>query len=304
MRRNAELMFRSAAAGSSTRTFLLPKPTPRPPPVVGSLNPPPDTPSAATSAADSALVLSIRDTTLLASSTGFRTWGSAPLLSRLIAVDPFTFVEPSPAPLRILELGSGTGLVGLTIAAALASVGQPATVELTDFEAPVLDNLQHNVASNKLALGSTSVKISRLDWTDFFDGRLTHDSTGEFDYILGADLVYEPEHLNWLHATVSSLLRFPSSSFPSPTFHLVLPLRSTHAKEHYGFDAAFSVAGDGVEGRWRCDAHGVRWRLTTLQRTDATGEDGFGGARERAAEGSESKVGRYWVYRIGWRKVE
>lgn len=295
-----------SAAGASTRTFLLPSPSPAPPSTPPSFDvafhtPPPHDLHRLASASKP-LPLAIRDTTLLASSTGFRTWGSAPLLSRLIAARPLDFVGPSSTSLRILELGSGTGLVGLATAAALSRIGQLATIDLTDYEEHVLDNLAHNVGLNSETLGSTDVAVKRLDWTDFHEGRSARSSTRQYDYVFGADLVYEPQHLEWLHATVSALLRFPSTDSPTlPTFHLVLPLRSTHASEHDGFDAAFSAEGDGMEGRDRFDAEGRKWRLTTLERTDATGEDGFGGARERAAEG---KVSRYWVYRIGWRRAE
>ncbi|ORY88223.1 putative methyltransferase-domain-containing protein [Leucosporidium creatinivorum] len=292
------------AAGASTRTFLLPSLSSRPPKTSHSqsLDSPLPLDSSPPARASPFLPLIIRDTTLLASSTGFRTWGSAPLLSRLIAAQPYDFVTPSPTPLHILELGSGTGLVGLTTAAALSSIGQAASIDLTDFEEHVLDNLAHNAGLNAGTLGSTNVAVERLDWTDFHEGRLTRTSAREYDYVFGADLIYEPQHLNWLHATVSALLRFPSAdSSTVPTFHLVLPLRSTHALEHDGFDAAFSAEGDGREERETVDAEGGRWRLTTLERSDATGEDGFGGARERAAEG---KVSRYWVYRIGWSRVE
>jgi hypothetical protein len=223
----------------------------------------------------------------------------------LIASSPSDFFpSSSPSstpPVRTLELGSGTGLVGLTAAAVLHRLEVPATIDLSDFEDAVLENLAHNLALNVSQLGTASIGIKRLDWTEFYDTREDPvlDWGRTYDTIFGADLIYEPQHPESIHATVSALLRFPDASFPSPTFHLVLPLRSTHAAEHNAFDAAFSSDGPG-EARFTMDEEGRKWRLVTTDRRDATGEDGFGGGRKRG----EAQVAWYWVYRIGWQRVD
>ncbi|KAI5476481.1 hypothetical protein MNV49_007728 [Pseudohyphozyma bogoriensis] len=202
-------------------------------------------------------------------------------------------------------MGAGTGLVGFAAAAVLGKmeggghVDAGVDVELSDWEPFVLENLRHNLSLNSDLTTSSSnvnISISKLDWSAFpSTTNGPHDvvpDEGRFDTILGADLVYEPQHTTWVHATVSSLLAFPSPSNPHPTFHLVLPLRSTHVAEHTAFDKMFTRENaKAIE-----DERGKRWRLVTKSREDASGADGFGGKDEAR------KVG-YWVYRIGWEEV-
>ncbi|KAI3451698.1 hypothetical protein Pfo_008363 [Paulownia fortunei] len=89
--------------------------------------------------------------------------------------------------LRVLELGSGTGLVGIAAAALLG-----ANVTVTDLP-HVLPNLQFNVAANAgiLELHGGAVDAAALKWGD------TKDMEGigrEYDVILGSDVVYH-DHL-------------------------------------------------------------------------------------------------------------
>ncbi|XP_059624676.1 uncharacterized protein LOC132267541 [Cornus florida] len=89
--------------------------------------------------------------------------------------------------LRILELGSGTGLVGISAAAILG-----ADVTVTDLT-HVLPNLRFNADANAdvLARHGGAVEVAALGWGEADQmervGR-------EFDLILGSDVVYH-EHL-------------------------------------------------------------------------------------------------------------
>ncbi|OVA18716.1 Nicotinamide N-methyltransferase-like [Macleaya cordata] len=88
-------------------------------------------------------------------------------------------------PLRILELGSGTGLAGI---AAAAIIGSSCSVTLTDLP-HVLQNLHFNTAANSsmLALRGASVNVAALRWGEMDD----MESIGrDFDIILGSDVVY------------------------------------------------------------------------------------------------------------------
>lgn len=85
--------------------------------------------------------------------------------------------------LRILELGSGTGLVGIVAAAILS-----ANVTLTDLP-HVLPNLQFNVDTNAavVAAAGGSLQVSSLRWGEVEDA----EHVGrEFDLILASDVVY------------------------------------------------------------------------------------------------------------------
>ncbi|KAL7131891.1 hypothetical protein ABFS83_12G035400 [Erythranthe nasuta] len=87
--------------------------------------------------------------------------------------------------LRILELGSGTGLVGIAAAALLG-----ATVTVTDLPR-VLPNLQYNVDANAGILaaagGGGTVGVAALAWGD----RSHMEAVGvDYDIVLGSDVVY------------------------------------------------------------------------------------------------------------------
>lgn len=245
--------------------------------------------------------INIRETTLLGHSTGFRTWGSAPLLARLLCTSPEEFFpSQAPTPRRILELGSGTGLVGMVVAALL--VDQAASVHLTDFDPIILSNLLHNLSLNP-TLSPLQVSVKPLDWSTFYTSRLDPPPGRErYDTIFAADVIFEPSHAPWIHATVSALLHFPSSSSHSPTLHLILPLRRTHFDHTLAFDAAFSsaivVRTEETEERTSVDEQGLRWRLSTQNRVTLRGPDGFGSGKEVRDDGE------YWLYRIRWVKVE
>ncbi|KAI3978809.1 hypothetical protein MKX01_015984 [Papaver californicum] len=100
-------------------------------------------------------------------------------------------------PLRILELGSGTGLVGIAAAAILSS-----SCIITDLP-HVLPNLQFNAAANSTMLVSRggSVNVAALRWGEKDDMELMGR---EFDIILGSDVVY----YNYLYDPLLQTLRF------------------------------------------------------------------------------------------------
>ncbi|KAJ7178284.1 putative methyltransferase-domain-containing protein [Mycena filopes] len=186
-------------------------------------------------------------------SVGAQTWGGACVLSEMIAAHPpdfGLFTAGSPTPLRVLELGAGTGLVGLTFTAAAKSTGIPATVVCTDFYPSVLENLASNISANfpipDPDLNPTVVRISShfLDWSSFTGAdtvpSLPPPLDAAFDVILGADIIYEPAHAPWVHACVSRLLDHSTAA----EFHLVIPLRQTHALESGSVEAVF-LGGEG-----------------------------------------------------------
>ncbi|XP_043694993.1 protein-lysine methyltransferase METTL21D-like [Telopea speciosissima] len=102
--------------------------------------------------------------------------------------------------LRILELGSGTGLVGITAAAILG-----ANVTLTDLP-NVVPNLQSNVDANcnTLTLNGGSINVVTLRWGEAED----MESIGhEFDLLLASDVVYHDHLFDPLLKTLQFYLR-------------------------------------------------------------------------------------------------
>ncbi|KAI0344246.1 hypothetical protein BDW22DRAFT_1419267 [Trametopsis cervina] len=200
------------------------------------------------------------------SSMGAQTWGGACLLADMIVQTPLDFgltAHTGKQP-RILELGAGTGLVGLTAAKLIESWGSTAQVVLTDFQPSVLRNLANNVAENFIALTTGDITISShyLDWSNP-PNPLVPPFEQQFDVIYGADIIYEIDHARWIKTCVEKFLRKPSldsliSLPPSspdanpviyPRFHLVIPFRQTHTVESDTVETVFPFA-PSVRAGW------------------------------------------------------
>ncbi|KAK0549674.1 hypothetical protein OC846_001648 [Tilletia horrida] len=165
-----------------------------------------------------------------AAAVGVQTWAAAAFLSDWLIRD-ITKLHGSldvskcstVSPLRIIELGAGTGLVGLAVAQHLATNRKDLNFEvcLTDFHEQVLDNLRYNVEENLPASDSTTqsasirVHVKALDWEEIHTGgQWTSDQwwpsqKGSWSTILAADCVYSPSHATWLASTMAFLLAKP-----------------------------------------------------------------------------------------------
>ncbi|XP_057955307.1 uncharacterized protein LOC131149141 [Malania oleifera] len=137
----------------------------------------------------------------------FQLWPAATTLVSLLDLHRS---DPSGSPLsaallanrsrlRVLELGSGTGLVGIAAAAILG-----AAVTLTDLP-HVLPNLQFNADANaeSLTLHGGAVDVAPLRWGEESDA----EAVGrEFDLILCSDVVYHDHLYDPLLKTLRFLL--------------------------------------------------------------------------------------------------
>ncbi|KAJ5712031.1 hypothetical protein N7488_006187 [Penicillium malachiteum] len=162
------------------------------------------------------LTLTLHEPSLTSDNLGMKTWVSSYLLSRRLhnllesppslvpsgPTDPSVAQADSQNKLRALELGSGTGLVGLAFA---ALYGKTATTHLTDLP-EIVPNLEHNRALNVELLNNTEANVTTgvLDWSVIPEPQPTAEE--RFDVILAADPLYSPKHPAWLVQTVGTWL--------------------------------------------------------------------------------------------------
>ncbi|KAH8922552.1 hypothetical protein BT69DRAFT_1320094 [Atractiella rhizophila] len=231
-----------------------------------------------------AVSIDIRSGTLVGGSLGTITWSSAPLLAHMLVSNPQKFFSsPSNKSLRVLELGSGTGLVGLTAAKILrqwlqrqrnaqAAINPEDLVVLSDFDPNVLENLQHNLEVNfPDTRDGVTVRIMDLSWNLFLpDSFIRAPSLTPFSILLAADIMYDPDQVPAVYHTVLRLL-----SKPDGIFHLVIPLRETHRWEIANIEESFDKGTDG---------------LKILRKEELWGDDEFGDGEEK----------RHRYFQIGW----
>jgi predicted nicotinamide N-methyase len=158
----------------------------------------------------------------------------------------FDLLKPEHAAKpQILELGSGTGLVGL----AMASLG--ADVVLTDLPS-IYPNLARNIRDNceLVQQNSGSVRGGVLDWTKPTVCEVFPNSTNDLDQggvllntkfpvILAADSLYSPEHPRWLVDTIGAWLSDDANAKVIVEF----PLRHAYLPEVKDFRQRMGALG-------------------------------------------------------------
>ncbi|KAI9899238.1 hypothetical protein N3K66_005699 [Trichothecium roseum] len=161
--------------------------------------------------------LVIREPALTGDSLGFKTWGSSYVLAqelpRLQATSLFKLFDESlgqPQP-RVLELGSGTGLLGIA-AAALWKV----SVSLTDLP-NIVTNLKDNAERNTQMVETKggSLTLGPLTWGSTDEDETDRDLFGEhfqFKIVLAADPLYDDDHPALLASAISQHLALGGDS--------------------------------------------------------------------------------------------
>lgn len=175
--------------------------------------------------------------------TGFCTWTSAIYLARYMAEHPQTLQAIDEWPLRVLELGSGTGYAGIAIAKLLQDRNIRSIVTLSDYDDATLERLRANASANSLtndADAPVRSNVRKLDWSD-----LSGVQEAEFDVVLTADTVYEPDHGPLLLGVIRQVLH------PNGAFHAVVPHRPTHRADIEAYERAFRAVDEGLGGEWR-----------------------------------------------------
>ncbi|ODV74543.1 S-adenosylmethionine-dependent methyltransferase CYBJADRAFT_177236 [Cyberlindnera jadinii NRRL Y-1542] len=153
----------------------------------------------------------LNEPALTSDSLGLKTWGSSLVLSELLAKTH----EGLDIHGEILELGAGTGLVGIT----LSKLGYE--VVLTDLP-EILDNLRKNVELN-----SVDSECHVLDWTDPSSFVEIKGPDVKYTTVVVADPIYSPEHPQWV---VNMVDRFLSKSSESQLL-IQIPLRQLYESE-------------------------------------------------------------------------
>ena len=222
------LAQRSGRTGMSslTRSFTIPLPN--------------------TSPTASSLEITLHEPALTEDNLGLKTWSSSYVLARLLPT--LTSIPlPLPSHTPVLELGAGTGLVGLAAAAVWNT-----DVVLTDLPA-IAPNLSRNVAANAEVLRAHGghAEAAVLDWTDaeslapvpsttsttsstFASTSRTPDAiavlraSAKTTTILAADPIYSPSHPRLLVSAVSRWLEDRGDASASARLVLAYPVREAY----------------------------------------------------------------------------
>ncbi|KAK6461825.1 putative methyltransferase-domain-containing protein [Scheffersomyces coipomensis] len=153
-------------------------------------------------------IIYLKEPSLTDDNIGFKTWGASFILAnRLINKQTHDGYLVN----NVLELGSGTGLVGM-ICALLGF-----DTWLTDLN-EIVPNLQDNVNLNNL---DAKVKVDELNWCDPASFKNKFGKEFTFETIVVSDPIYSPQHPYWL---VDMIETFTSSKSNARVL-IQIPLR-------------------------------------------------------------------------------
>lgn len=171
----------------------------------------------------------LREPTMTYNTLGFKTWGSAPLLSANLPK-----WEDLSNSINALELGAGTGLVG--ISAAIQLGWQVVCTDLPD----IVENMQYNVDYNSELIqqyaGSVSCHV--LDWMNPpDDDNRPSWLIKPFQRIIASDCIYET------HFGELAIALFRKYLAKDGIVITEYPLRETHLEEIGVFEKGMDAAG-------------------------------------------------------------
>ncbi|KAI8629711.1 hypothetical protein F5Y19DRAFT_475161 [Xylariaceae sp. FL1651] len=216
---------------------------------------------------------------------GLQSWGASFIFTELMCASParlgFSRNALGSAP-HIIELGAGTGLVGIMLGKILPHLDilRP-TIIATDFHPTVLANLQTNIAKNFSSHDRDPDPVPALlqavplDWET---PNLSPPLDKAADILVATDVIYDPAHAAWLRDCAARLLK------PDGIFWLMLTVRTTGKFE--GISSTVRKAFNGRDGLRDAQER----VLSILDEERFARPNGIG-------RGDESE---YRLFRIGW----
>eukprot|EP00439_Symbiodinium_sp_Y106_P047177 s2996_g6.t1 len=132
--------------------------------------------------------------------TGGSTWDAAHSLCDFLESEWTALCAFFDAAPNIIELGSGTGWLGMTLARNISESGRPGTFCLTEqADGGAMEWLQHNLMENVAAgVPLSAVDLQELDWSRFEDTASrpslpqppAQKQGQHWDLLIGSDLIY------------------------------------------------------------------------------------------------------------------
>jgi hypothetical protein len=176
----------------------------------------------------------LREPSLTEDNLGLKTWTSSLLLAKRLGC--LRSRLPS-GDFRVLELGAGTGLVGITAACVWRT-----RVTLTDLP-EIVPNLQYNVDQNRELVHPFGgyMSVMALDWSDAANAPTSDYEL--FPVILAADPLYSSSHPRLLTEAVGRWLMKTKDA----RFIVELPLREGYDQERADLKTRLKKIGLQVE---------------------------------------------------------
>mmetsp|Transcript_25219 Transcript_25219/g.30531 ORF Transcript_25219/g.30531 Transcript_25219/m.30531 type:complete len:365 (+) Transcript_25219:365-1459(+) len=183
---------------------------------------------------------------------GVHLWRCGVLLSYFIAQNP-QYISGQNA----LELGAGTGLVGL-VASQLCD-----KILITDYNRKLVQLINHNIVLNQM---EDNASATTLDWTSRSDiKRVLEDHPDGFDLVLAADTLYEDSALEPFWQTARQLLSGHGAKLLMA--HENRSSRLDGKLFMFAAEAGFSVETIAIESFMPADIKGL-WGNLILKRSD------------------------------------
>ncbi|RYP19273.1 hypothetical protein DL765_003474 [Monosporascus sp. GIB2] len=184
---------------------------------------------------DRELLIHITEPDLKAQGLSLETWAAssvqAGLIQRLSESQmsfPSNISDQNTSTIPILELGAGTGMVGVS-----AAIKWQQPTVLTDL-GPIVPGLAANIALNKANLSGTQMFCGALDWSQpsklafYPEGHpIPFSGATKAHLVLAADTIYSDEHPPLLAATILHWL----GRDPAARLIMCLPLRACYLEE-------------------------------------------------------------------------
>ncbi|KAL9007565.1 MAG: hypothetical protein Q9173_007196 [Seirophora scorigena] len=187
--------------------------------------------------------ITLHEPSLTADNLGHKTWLASFLLAKRLPdllphLPSLRYHDKRESNDRVIELGAGTGLVGLAVAALF-----DVDVHLTDLR-DIVPNLQSNVdtyRADATVNKKRCVSVGELDWSKTLGSDDGPKAT--YDLVVAADPLYSPEHPAWLVTTIGHVLR----KHETARVVVELPLRDAYAPDVEDFTKRMSVLGLVIE---------------------------------------------------------